>query len=63
MTSPDLTLEEDECTGLRDDVAAELGQQEVDHVNIALVDLRMDRFHVAFGGLRSGLSGAEDVGK
>ena len=63
MTSSDLTLQEDECAGLRDDVAAKFRKQEVDHVDIALVDLWVVHFHLAFCRLCARLPGAEDVSK
>ena len=62
MSSSDLTLEEDKRTCLGDDVSSKLRKQEIDHMNIALVDLRMVCLEMAFGGLRASLSGTEYVG-
>jgi hypothetical protein len=63
MASSDLTLQEDECTSLWNDVSAEFCEQKVDHVNIPLVDLWKIRLLKTFGWLRACLSSAEDVGE
>jgi hypothetical protein len=63
MSNPDLTLEKNECTSLWNDMPPELSEQEIDHVNVALINLWMVRFEMAFGGLGTSLSRAEDVGE
>jgi hypothetical protein len=44
-------------------MAAELGEQEINHVDIALVDLRVIRLEMALCGLGTSLSRAEDIRK
>jgi len=61
MSSADLALQEDEGACLGDNMATELGKEEVDHVDIALVDLWVVRLEMALGGLGAGLSGTEDI--
>ena len=61
MSSADLALQEDEGARLGNDMAPELGKQEVDHVDIALVDLRVVCLEMTLRWLGTGLSGAEDI--
>lgn len=61
MTSTNLTLQENECAGLRNNVSAELSKEEVDHVDIALVDWQGVGLEKAFRGLCACLTGAENV--
>lgn len=63
MSGSNLALQENECTGLWDDMPSKLGKQKIHHMNIALVNLRMIRLDMSLVGLSADLSGAEDIGE